>query len=167
MWTFLLQHSAQYLTSSWLQRDCPFGRVFKLYLLKGQVLHFARNIVETYNENKFTDFFKFYLTSVNLLLSSVLRLSTAEAHFASSVAKHSDKLEKCVKSPYCTRSSHTWSVYQTIWCDQTDCELSYICLACCGGGTKMLGGPHAARGPRVKDPWPTMFIGAEMSVSWR
>jgi len=104
---------------------------------------------------------------VNLLLSSVLRPSTAEAHFAASVAKHSDKPEKCVKSPYCTRSSHTWSLYQTIWCDQTDCELSYICLACFGGGTKTLGGPHAAREPRVKNPRPTMFIGAEMSVNRR
>lgn len=94
--------------------------------------------------------FLFYLKSVNLLLSSVFRPSTAEAHFAASVAKHSDNL-RSVSSRLIVAEVPTHEVYyQKIWCDQTDFELSYICLAFLGGGTKTLGGSHAARGPQVK-----------------
>jgi hypothetical protein len=104
---------------------------------------------------------------VNLLLGSDLRPSTAEAHFAASETKHSDKL-KSVSSHLIVAEVPTPEVYyQKIWCDQTDCELSYIYLVLFWGGTKTLGGPHAARWPRVKDSWPTMFIGAEMSVNRR
>jgi hypothetical protein len=121
---------------------------------------------QTYTENKFTDFL-FHLTSVNLLLNSVLRPSIAEAHFAASVAKHSDKLEKCVQSPHCSRSTHTWSLLSNdmMWSNRLRTKLYLPSFL--GGSTKTFGELHAARGPRVKDPWPTMFIGTEMSVNKR
>jgi len=83
-----------------------FRQGFQALLAQGLSSAYRQNIVETYIENKFTDFL-FHLTSVNVLLSSVLRPSAAEAHFAASVAKHSDKLEKCVQSPHCSISTHT------------------------------------------------------------
>jgi hypothetical protein len=96
-------------------------------------------------------------------VNQLLRPSTTEAHFAASVTKHSDRLQKCVKSPYRSRSIHNWSLLSKdlVWSNILWTKLYFLCLL--WGTDKNV--RRAEYSPRVKDPWPTMVIGAEISAN--